>query len=63
VNYVFAGHIHGYASSKRNGTVYIVSGGGGGPLHLPEDFGGFYHYVKIKVEGENIFDKIVRVYE
>jgi len=63
VDYVFAGHIHGYASSKRDGTVYVVSGGGGGPLHLPRDFGGFYHYVKIKVEDERIFDKIVRVYE
>jgi 3',5'-cyclic AMP phosphodiesterase CpdA len=63
VNYVFAGHIHGYASSKRNGTVYVVSGGGGGPLHLPRDLGGFHHYVKIKVEGDEIFDKIVMVYE
>ncbi len=63
VAYVFAGHIHGYASSKRNGTVYIVSGGGGGPLHLPRDFGGFHHYVKIKVEGGRIFDKIVKVYD
>ena len=63
VNYVFAGHIHGYAKAERNGVVYIVSGGAGSPLHLPPAFGGFYHYLKIKVENGKIQDQVVKVYE
>ncbi|MFH1347803.1 MAG: metallophosphoesterase [Candidatus Margulisiibacteriota bacterium] len=62
VDYVFAGHIHCYAKVKR-GTVYIVSGGAGGQLHLPRELGGFYHYVKIRVDGRNISDKVIRVYD
>ena len=60
VDYVITGHLHCYAKTKRNGIVYLVSGGAGSPLHLPEQFGGFYHYVKIKVDGSKIYDKVVR---
>ncbi|MFH1684653.1 MAG: metallophosphoesterase [Candidatus Margulisiibacteriota bacterium] len=63
VDYVFAGHIHGYAKTKRGGIVYVVTGGAGAPLYLPRDFGGFYHYVKIGVDGRNISDKVIRVYD
>lgn len=63
VRYVFAGHIHGYAKSERDGVVYMVSGGGGGPLHLPRELGGFYHYVKITVNGETVTDQVIRPYE
>lgn len=63
VDYVFAGHIHGYAKAKRSGIVYIVAAGAGAPLYLPKDFGGFYHYVKIKVDGDKIKDEVVRIYE
>jgi len=63
VDYVFAGHIHGYAKSKRDGVTYIVSGGAGSPLRLPPEFGGFYHYVKIEVDGSKVNDKIIRPYE
>jgi len=63
VNYVFAGHIHGYAKAERNGVIYVVTGGAGAPLHLPPEFGGFYHYVRVEVEGGKIKDQVVRVYE
>jgi 3',5'-cyclic AMP phosphodiesterase CpdA len=63
VDRVFAGHIHGYAKTERGGVIYSVSGGGGGPLHLPPNLGGFYHYLRIDVNGDRISDKIVRVYE
>lgn len=60
---VFAGHIHGFAKTERDGVIYIVSGGAGGRLHLPPEFGGFYHYVRVDVDGNKISDKAVRVYE
>lgn len=63
VRYVFAGHIHGYAKSERDGVVFIVSGGGGAPLYLPRELGGFYHYVKITVNGDSVTDQEIRPYE
>jgi len=62
VDYVFAGHIHGYAKAKRDGVVYVVTGGGGAPIHLSKDFGGFHHYVRIDVVGDQIEDKVVKIY-
>jgi 3',5'-cyclic AMP phosphodiesterase CpdA len=59
VAYVFSGHIHGYARAKRDGVVYIITGGAGGTLHLPPGFGGWYHYVRITVKGEKVTDEMV----
>lgn len=61
VKYVFAGHLHGYARAERDGVVYIVTAGGGAPLYLPRDFGGFHHYVKITVDGEKITEQVVKI--
>jgi Icc protein len=61
VDYVFAGHIHGFARVRRNGIVYIVSGGAGGRLHLLPAFGGFHHYIRVDVDGNKISDKVERI--
>jgi len=63
VDYVVAGHIHGYAKGLRDGIVYVVTGGGGAPLYLPRNFGGSHHYVRITVNGDKIEDKMVKIYE
>lgn len=62
VDYVFAGHIHGYAKAVRDSVTYIVTGGAGAPLYLPPELGGYYHYVIIDV-GRKITDRSVRVYD
>jgi 3',5'-cyclic AMP phosphodiesterase CpdA len=62
VRYVFAGHIHGYGREKRDGVVYIVTAGAGALLYLPASDGGFYHYVKITVDGSKITDEVVKVF-
>jgi len=61
VKYVFFGHIHGYGRAERDGIVYILTGGAGSPLYLPAFSGGFYHYVKVNVDGKNISDEVVRI--
>jgi 3',5'-cyclic AMP phosphodiesterase CpdA len=63
VSYVFAGHIHGYGREERDGIVYILTAGAGAPLYLPAFNGGFYHYVKVTVDGSKITDEMVKVYE
>jgi predicted phosphodiesterase len=63
VNYAIFGHMHGYLRSEEDGTVYLITGGGGSPLHLPPAFGGFYHYVKITIKDDKIVEKVVRINE
>jgi 3',5'-cyclic AMP phosphodiesterase CpdA len=63
VDYVLAGHIHGYARSERDGVTYIVAAGGGGPLYLPPQFGGFFNYVIITVDQNRISDRVVHIYD
>ncbi len=63
VRYVSSGHIHAYLRSESSGVVYLVTGGGGGVLHLPAFMGGFYHYVKITVDGDKVKDEVVKLYD
>ena len=67
---VVAGHIHNYERFLRDGTVYLVSGGGGakprvirrGPDDLykkPADIN--YHYVKFALHGSQLDAEMVRV--
>ncbi|MDI6730963.1 MAG: metallophosphoesterase [Candidatus Margulisbacteria bacterium] len=63
VDYVFAGHIHGYARTVRDGTIYLVTAGAGANLYLPREFGGFYHCVRVDVKGNKIKDKVLMLYE
>ncbi|MEK7377185.1 MAG: metallophosphoesterase, partial [Candidatus Margulisiibacteriota bacterium] len=58
---VFCGHIHGYAKEKVNGIVYIVTGGGGAHLHLPEFSGGYYHYTKASYDGRKFKNGTVKL--
>jgi 3',5'-cyclic AMP phosphodiesterase CpdA len=62
VRYVFAGHIHGYGREDRDGLTYILTAGAGAPLYLPAFNGGFYHYVKVTVDGSKITDKVIKIY-
>jgi calcineurin-like phosphoesterase family protein len=62
VNYVFAGHIHGYAKAKRGSITYIVTAGAGASLYLPREIGGIFHYIKITVDGDKILDEVKMIY-
>ena len=67
---VVAGHVHNYERFSQDGSVYVVSGGGGAiPHHVergPEDLyqdPGFpnYHYMRFVEEGEKLDGTMVRV--
>jgi predicted phosphodiesterase len=59
--YVFAGHIHCYEQAERDGVQYFITGGGGAPLYCPPDAGGFYHYIRVHVQGETITTEVVKI--
>jgi len=49
VNTVFAGHIHMYNQSVRNGVRYVITGGAGASLYASEEEGGIHHFVNVTV--------------
>lgn len=62
VDYVVCGHIHGFSTARRDGVNYVITGGGGGRLYLPPEFGGFYHYVRFDVFRDKIEIRCQRIY-
>ena len=61
VKYVFAANIHAYDQSTRDGVIYVISGGGGAPLTRSEADGGFYHYVRVSVNGVDVQTEVRRL--
>lgn len=61
IQYVFAGHVHAYDQTNRDGVLYIISGGGGAPLDRSEEEGGFYHYVQVTVDGTDVRTAVQRL--
>lgn len=57
IDYVFAGHHHGYVKTEKDGTVFIVTGGGGGKLRGKH--GGFHHMMRIGVNGGTITETVL----
>jgi acid phosphatase type 7 len=58
VSAVFAGHDHVYNRTTRDGIIYIIASGGGGPLYFSAESGGYFHYVLCE-RAENIYSFIV----
>jgi hypothetical protein len=51
---VFAGHEHLYHYQKRDGVPYYTTGGGGAPLYTAPELGGFHHFLRVRVSGQNV---------
>jgi len=58
VAYVFAGHIHAYSAEQRDGTTYVITGGGGASLDDVEHPEAFYHYVQVTVNGTEVTTEV-----
>jgi 3',5'-cyclic AMP phosphodiesterase CpdA len=57
---VLTGHEHLYNRSEKDGIVYVITGGGGAPLHtFLQDYGGFMHYIVAKKGNEGYFFRVV----
>jgi Icc-related predicted phosphoesterase len=57
VDYVFAGHHHGYAKTEKNGTTFVITGGGGTTLEGAH--GKFHHMVRIAVKNGTVSDSVI----
>jgi len=61
VTHVFAGHIHGYFPGQWDGVPFTITGGGGVPLAGADPEHYFYHYLKVKLEGNKVRIKVQRL--
>lgn len=61
VDYVFAGHIHAYSRAERDGTVYVITGGGGARLYTEGHPQAFHHYLRVAVQGQQVTIEVVKV--
>jgi len=61
VRYVFAGHIHAFGQTERDGVVYTITGGGGAPLYTDGHPQAFYHYVRVTVRAEQVTIEAIKV--
>lgn len=61
VRAVFAGHMHYYRDcGVRDGVRYVVAGSAGGEVRTPEDEGGFFCYLAVRVRGDDISWSVIR---
>ena len=61
MNAVFAGDDHRYDRREKEGILYIISGGGGAPLHPFKERGGYFHYVWVSVQADQIEGEVVDI--
>lgn len=61
VRTVFAGHWHNYQDcGVRDGVRYVVAGSAGGGLGAPEEEGGFFCYLAVRVRGDQVSWSVMR---
>jgi len=57
VTMLFCSHIHSFYRGFWHKTPFIISGGAGAPLKK----GGFFHYIKVLVDGLNVNYKVTKI--
>ena len=57
VTMIFCSHIHSYFKGYWHKTPYIITGGAGAPLKK----NGFYHYIKVIVNRNNVEYKVIKI--
>ncbi|MGO8672484.1 MAG: metallophosphoesterase family protein [Capsulimonadaceae bacterium] len=67
---VFCGHDHLYYQTRRDGVLYLLTGGGGAPLYKPDNaalaiagdvYASVHHVIKIDVDGPHISATVIPV--
>jgi hypothetical protein len=45
-----------------DGIVHVITGGGGAPMYDREEDGGFFHFVRVTVDGDTVSGEVVDVH-
>ncbi|MFC2083557.1 metallophosphoesterase family protein [Bacteroidota bacterium] len=60
VDIVFAGHEHQFFINDLDGITYVITGGGGAPLHH-ENGGDFYHFILANIKEKSIILHVINL--
>lgn len=63
VDAVFSGHIHMYNRLDVQGIPYFITAGAGASLYASPESGGFYHYLRCHVNGDQVSYEVVKLPE
>lgn len=61
VDAVFSGHIHLYNRLDMQGVPYFITVGAGASLYASPESGGYYHYLRCRVKGEQVSYEVVKL--
>jgi hypothetical protein len=61
VDMVFCGHKHMFKKETFDGVKYIVTGGGGMIIEIPEADGGFLHYIRVMVNNDFVTYEVRKI--
>jgi predicted phosphodiesterase len=59
VDAVYAGHEHFYQRKTVDGITHVITGGGGAPMYLKDEDGGFYHFVHVTVDDDKVSAEVI----
>ena len=59
VDAVYAGHEHFYQRKTVDGITHVITGGGGAPMYLKDEDGGFYHFIHVTVDGDKVSAEVI----
>lgn len=62
VDIVFAGHEHMFRKGSYGGVRYVMSGGGGMFIQIPESEGGYLHYLVVRVYGDYVDFEVRKIF-
>lgn len=58
---IYCGHLHAYLPYSSGPPRVVVTGGAGAGLHLSEEAGGYHHFLRVEVEGDQVSEEVVRL--
>ncbi len=61
VETVFAGHEHFYQRKTVDNIAHVITGGGGAPLYVKDEDGGFNHYILVTVDGDKASAEVIDI--
>jgi 3',5'-cyclic AMP phosphodiesterase CpdA len=58
---LYCGHIHAYMLYGSGPPRVVVTGGAGADPHLSEQAGGYYHFLRVTVKGNEVTEEVIRL--
>lgn len=56
---IYCGHIHAYMLYSSGAPRVVVTGGAGAKPHLSEESGGFHHFLRVTVSGNQVSEEVI----